>query len=203
MRRMKTFWPHYRKTRAILDCTEFAVEKPKRPSVQRKTWSRYKSRNTAKLLIATTPRGTFSFVSKLWSGNTSDQELVILTSHHSNSTWLFMHINLQLQTSDVADCWFGLWSLPWLQRILGYLRIRRSHGSDHSPNLLFATSEVCNCKLIRINNQVLLDDGNRIIIAQGKFKVLVLIFNGHTRILVCMLNQVSSSKYQTNFCLPQ
>ncbi len=47
----------------------------------------------------------------------------ILMSHHSNSTWLFMRINLQLQ-------------------------------------------------LIRINNQVLLDDGNRIIIPQGNFKFL-------------------------------
>ncbi len=27
--------------------------------------------------------------------------------------------------------------------------------------------EVCNCKLIRINNQLLLDDGNRIIIPHG------------------------------------
>ncbi len=32
-------------------------------------------------------------------------------------------------------------------------------------------SEVCNCKLIHINNQVVLDDGNRIIILWGDFKV--------------------------------
>ncbi len=40
-------------------------------------------------------------------------------------------------------------------------------------NLQSTKSEVCNCKLIRINNQVLLDDGNRIIITQGNFKVQV------------------------------
>ncbi len=31
---------------------------------------------------------------------------LILMSHHSNSTWLFMRINLQLQTSDFVDCRF-------------------------------------------------------------------------------------------------
>ncbi len=31
---------------------------------------------------------------------------------------------------------------------------------------------VTNCKLIRINNQVLLDDGNKITIPQGNFKIL-------------------------------
>ncbi len=29
--------------------------------------------------------------------------ILILMSHYSNSTWLFMHINLQLQTSDFVD----------------------------------------------------------------------------------------------------
>ncbi len=77
-------------------------------------------------------------------------------SHHSNSTWLFKCINLQLQTSDFVDCTFGLWSLQCLQQILW------------NPFLV-----ICNCNLIRLNNQVLLDDGNRIIIPQGNFKVEV------------------------------
>ncbi len=41
----------------------------------------------------------------------------ILMSHHSNSTWLFMRINLQLQTSDFVDVDLALWTLLWLQQI--------------------------------------------------------------------------------------
>ena len=54
-----------------------------------------------------------------------------------------------LSCSPVLDC-SGL-------SILKYLRIRWNHGSHHSPNLQSTKSEVCNCKLIRINNQVLLE----------------------------------------------
>ncbi len=80
--------------------------------------------------------------------------------------------HLQLQTSDFVDCRFGLITAmapanPALK--MGYLRICWSHGSDHSPNPQSTKSEVCNCKLMFINNQVLLDDGNRIIIPQGNF----------------------------------
>ncbi len=53
---------------------------------------------------------------------------VILMSHHSNSTWLFMPINLQLQTSEFVDCRFGLWSLPWLQQI--QKKSEYSRGAD-------------------------------------------------------------------------
>ncbi len=66
----------YSNTRAIIDCTEFAIQKPSLPSSQRRTWSSYKSRNTVKALIATSPRGTFTYISKLWTGNTSDRAIV-------------------------------------------------------------------------------------------------------------------------------
>ena len=66
---------------------------------------------------------------------------------------------------------------------MGYLRIRWSHGSDHSPNLQSTKSEVCNCKLIRINNQVLLDDGNKIIIPQGTLKFYLNVYGAGTTVL--------------------
>jgi len=37
------------------------------------TWSNYKHYNTAKYLIAITPQGVISFISKGWGGRTSDQ----------------------------------------------------------------------------------------------------------------------------------
>lgn len=62
--------------RAIIDCTEFYVEKPCKPSSQRATYSQYKSSNTFKLLISMSPILHFNFVSKLYSGRISDKEVV-------------------------------------------------------------------------------------------------------------------------------
>ncbi len=44
------------------------------------------------------------------------------------------------------------------------------HGSCHCHILQSTKSEVCKCKLIHMNNQMILDDGDRIIIPQGNFK---------------------------------
>ncbi len=63
------------KTHVLIDCTEFYFQKPRRPGAQRATYSHYKSRNTGKLLVGTTPRGTFTFVSKLFTGSISDREI--------------------------------------------------------------------------------------------------------------------------------
>lgn len=68
---------HFQRTRVILDCTEFQLQKPSLPSVQRKSYSSYKHRNTAKCLVGVTPRGTFSFVSDLWTGSISDRNIVV------------------------------------------------------------------------------------------------------------------------------
>ena len=63
------------KTRAIIDCTEFYIQRPSMPSSQRKTWSSYKQHNTYKLLVACTPNGYISFESNLWTGNASDRKI--------------------------------------------------------------------------------------------------------------------------------
>jgi len=70
-----SFKLRYPNTRAIIDCTEFFVTKPKNPTAQSCTWSSYKSHNTVKCLLAITPNGMFSFVSDLWSGNISDRAI--------------------------------------------------------------------------------------------------------------------------------
>lgn len=66
---------NYPSTRVIIDCTEIFIQKPTSPAAQRATWSEYKSHNTMKTLVGITPSGFFSFVSKLWSGSTSDRKL--------------------------------------------------------------------------------------------------------------------------------
>ena len=62
--------------RATIDCTEFYVEKPCKPSSQRSTYSQDKSSNTFKLLISMSPILHVNFLSKLYSGSISDKEIV-------------------------------------------------------------------------------------------------------------------------------
>ena len=66
----------YPDTRVIIDATEFFIEKPASPCAQKATWSDYKHHNTLKLLVGIAPCGAFTFISKLWSGSTSDRKIV-------------------------------------------------------------------------------------------------------------------------------
>lgn len=67
---------HFPKTRCIIDCTEFKVEKSFRPKTQRLTWSNYKHTNTSKLLVAIMPSGAITYLSKLHVGSVSDRYIV-------------------------------------------------------------------------------------------------------------------------------
>ena len=73
-----SFKTKYPKTRAIIDCTEFFIQKPGNTKAQSTTYSSYKSHNTAKVLVAISPSGAFTFVSDPWGGNASDR---FLTEH--------------------------------------------------------------------------------------------------------------------------
>jgi DDE superfamily endonuclease/Helix-turn-helix of DDE superfamily endonuclease len=64
--------------RQIWDCTEVSIEIPRgNLEAQRMTYSSYKSKNTFKGLVSIAPNGTIVFCSKLFSGNTSDKEIVL------------------------------------------------------------------------------------------------------------------------------
>ena len=68
------FRVHYGlKVTAIIDCFELFIEKPSNLMARACTWSQYKHYNTAKYLIAVTPQGVISFISKGWDGCASDQ----------------------------------------------------------------------------------------------------------------------------------
>ena len=66
----------YSNLRRIIDCLELFIQNPKLPSSQKVTWSNYKHRNTAKLLIGITPDGVISFIPPLWTGMVSDKGIV-------------------------------------------------------------------------------------------------------------------------------
>ena len=57
----------------IIDSTEIFIDRPSDLKARCQTWSSYKQHNTIKILIAVTPQGTISFVSKAWEGRVSDK----------------------------------------------------------------------------------------------------------------------------------
>ena len=67
----------YPSTRVVIDCTEFSIEKPSDPDAQRCTWSSYKNRNTFKLLVGASPSGGITFLSSLYGGSVSDNEITL------------------------------------------------------------------------------------------------------------------------------
>ena len=62
--------------RAIIDCTEITLQRPSIAKANSQIYSNYKSRPTAKVLVACTPGGTVSFISKAAGGAMSDKQLV-------------------------------------------------------------------------------------------------------------------------------
>lgn len=67
---------HYPNTVPIIDCFETQIQVPNNPNNQAATYSTYKSRNTVKYSISSTPQGTINFISKGFTGRTSDQYVV-------------------------------------------------------------------------------------------------------------------------------
>ncbi|XP_062583880.1 uncharacterized protein LOC134245632 isoform X2 [Saccostrea cucullata] len=61
---------------AILDCTELKTEKPSSLKQQSQCYSDYKSSNTLKGLVVCDPRGSVLFVSDLYSGSISDNDIM-------------------------------------------------------------------------------------------------------------------------------
>ena len=70
------FATKYPSTRIILDGTEFPIKKPKNPAAQQVTFSAYKNKNTAKVIIGVTPGGLTSYVSDVYGGSASDRQII-------------------------------------------------------------------------------------------------------------------------------
>jgi len=77
---LKLYYPDcfkkYKQVSAIIDCTEIPIQRPSLAKANSQIFSSYKGRPTAKLLVACTPAGTVSYVSKTAGGNMSDKEIV-------------------------------------------------------------------------------------------------------------------------------
>ena len=67
-----TFRNNFKKCICIIDCFEIFCERPTGLKARAQTYSQYKHHNTVKFLIAITPQGSISFISKGWGGRVSD-----------------------------------------------------------------------------------------------------------------------------------
>lgn len=64
-----------KKITTIIDCFELFIDRPSGLTARTLTWSSYKNKNTIKFLIAITPQGTISFISKGWGGRTTEKHI--------------------------------------------------------------------------------------------------------------------------------
>ena len=69
------FKPLYRDVRVVIDCTEIRSERPSDFEVQCATYSSYKACNTHKALVGISPSGVPTFISELYEGSISDNNI--------------------------------------------------------------------------------------------------------------------------------
>jgi hypothetical protein len=60
----------------IVDGAEMPIKKPAAPLAQQITFSTYKNRNSAKVLVGITPGGLMSYCSDAYGGSASDRQIV-------------------------------------------------------------------------------------------------------------------------------
>ena len=76
----------------IIDCTEVLIERPSEAIAQSATWSEYKEHNTGKVLVGLSPVGYPQFVSDVYCGNISDDDITeisgILSFARVGKRWL-------------------------------------------------------------------------------------------------------------------
>ena len=71
----QTFRNHFQKCVCVIDCFEVFCDRPSDLKARAQTYSNYKHHNTIKFLIAISPQGVISFLSKGWGERVSDKHL--------------------------------------------------------------------------------------------------------------------------------
>ena len=86
------FKPDYTDAFLIIDCTELFIEKPSQIVQQSATWSDYIGHNAGKALLGLSPIILPVFVSDVYLGSISDEEILvqsgILALSHKGDRWM-------------------------------------------------------------------------------------------------------------------
>jgi DDE superfamily endonuclease len=69
------FLRRYKNVQSIIDCFEVKIDKPSQALIQSLSYSDYKSANTVKYLISSTPCGFINFISNGYLGRISDRKI--------------------------------------------------------------------------------------------------------------------------------
>jgi hypothetical protein len=69
----------YPKTRVIIDASEVGIEIPSDVDAAALFWSQYKHKHTIKFLLGIAPHGMISFISKAYTGRTTDGHLTAVS----------------------------------------------------------------------------------------------------------------------------
>ncbi|XP_047137793.1 uncharacterized protein LOC124814300 [Hydra vulgaris] len=72
---------NYKNLHSIMDATEFFIETPKNPDLQKLTWSEYKHHNTIKVLVCIAPNSSIMFLSHCYGGSISDKAITNLSAY--------------------------------------------------------------------------------------------------------------------------
>jgi len=103
------FRQYFPRLTGIIDCTEIFIERPRSLKARAEVYSNYKRHSTAKVLIACTPQGAVSFVSKVWGGRVSDVDLVrrsgfISNKYHHRGDQILADRGFTLEDEFAAVC---------------------------------------------------------------------------------------------------
>jgi len=103
------FRQYFPRLTGIIDCTEIFIERPRSLKARAEVCSNYKRHSTAKVLIACTPQGAVSFVSKVWGGRVSDVDLVrrsgfISNKYHHRGDQILADRGFTLEDEFAAVC---------------------------------------------------------------------------------------------------
>jgi hypothetical protein len=75
----ESFKKLYPKTRVIIDASEVGMEIPSDVDAAALFWSQYKHKHTIKFLLGIAPHGMISFISKAYTGRTTDGHLTAVS----------------------------------------------------------------------------------------------------------------------------
>ena len=72
----RDFKKKFPSVRITLDATEIPIKKPSKPTAQQSTFSKYKNKNTVKVVVGSTPGGLISYISPAYGGSATDRQII-------------------------------------------------------------------------------------------------------------------------------